>query len=246
MPCVAAGSDPIATDRPDFVESSATVGDGRIQIETSTAWDRSEEAGLREEVFATPTLLRVGVAENWELRLESDGWLRRTVRDAVGRESDSGMADVSIGAKYHVAGSGENGPSLAWLIHADLATGARAFAGHGVRPSVRLVAEWELPNDMSLGVMPGVIRDDDGNGHGFTAGIFGVVVGKGWTSRFRTFAELAAPQITSKRNGGDVLLLDLGGAYLLDDNTQLDIAASAGLTDESPDRALTIGFSRRW
>lgn len=234
----ARAAEPLATDRPDFVESSQTVGAGRTQIETSVAWERDEDT----RTFATPTLLRVGVSDHWELRLEGDGWLRSTA--AGGREC--GLADVSVGAKYHVAGSDESGPSLAWLVHADLPSGDRAFRGHGVRPSVRLVAEWELPNDYALGVMPGLVRESDDEGRRYTAGIVGVVVGKAWTPRFRTFAEVALPQIARGGDGGTVALLDLGGAWLLSDDVQLDAAYSAGLNRRSPDHGVTLGLSARF
>lgn len=238
--------EPIATDRPDFVESSMTVGDGRFQVETSVAWERNDQGGLRDRTFATPTLLRYGISENWELRLESDGWMRETLRGPSTRERASGMADTAIGFKYHIAGSGEDGASMAWLVHADLPSGSRSFGGHGVRPSLRFVAEWELPNDVSFGVMPGIVRDDDGSGRGYTAGMLGIVGGKAWTTRFRTFAEIAASQIASERDGGNVIAFDLGCAYLVNDDLQLDIAGSRGLTKHSPDSALTIGLSRRW
>lgn len=231
-------AEPIATDRPDFVESSQTVGRHRVQIETSLAWETDHDA----HTFATPTLLRAGVSDAWELRLESDGWMRAS---AAG-EHLHGLADVSVGAKYHLAGAREHGPSLAWLVHADLPSGARAFRGHGVRPSVRLVAEWDLPQDYSLGVMPGLVRDSADDGHRYTAGILGVVVGKGWTAKFRTFAEVALPQIARREDGGTVALLDLGGAWLLSDDVQLDAAYSAGLTSRSPDHGVTVGVSARF
>ena len=49
--------DPIATDRPDFVESSQTVGLGRWQIETSVAWEEDEDGAFEASAFSTPTLL---------------------------------------------------------------------------------------------------------------------------------------------------------------------------------------------
>ena len=246
-PCLAAGPatrDPIATDRPDFVESSATVGDGRVQVETSAAWERSDGAGVRSETFSTPTLLRIGVSDRWELRVESDGWLHSRAHGTGLSERVRGAADVSVGAKYHLRDR-DGAPSMAWLLHADLPTGDRTFAGHGVRPSLRFVAEWELTRDLSLGVMPGVIRDDDGSGH-YTAGIFGIVLGKAWTPRFRSFGEVAAEQLARPRDGGNAVNLDLGGAWLLSDDMQLDVAMSARLSDAAPDRAVTLGWSRRW
>lgn len=234
----ALADEPIATDRPDFVESSQTVGQGRVQVETSLAWEKAGKA----ELASTPSLLRVGVSEQWELRLETDGWLRT----GGAGERISGMADLSVGAKYHVANSDDPGPSLAWLLHADLPTGKEAFRGHGTRPSLRLVAEWELPRDYSVGVMPGVIRDSDEAGARYTAGIFGIVVGKAWNDRFRSFAEVAMPQIARSRHGGTVAVLDLGSAWLLSNDVQIDAAYSAGLNDNAPDHALTVGLSTRF
>ena len=42
-PAHAAADDAIATDRPDFVESSNVVGKGRMQVETSLAMDRNSD-----------------------------------------------------------------------------------------------------------------------------------------------------------------------------------------------------------
>ena len=190
--------------------------------------------------------MRYGIAEHWELRFETDGVIDARVRGPGLRADDRGVADLAIGLKYHVLGSGENGgPSTAWLFHVDLPSGARAFRGEGARPSVRWVAEWDLPNDMSLGLMPGVIYDNGDDGR-YVAGIFGVVVGKGWTDRFRTFAEIALPQIAGSGDGGTQAALDLGGAYLLSDNAQWDLAASWGLNERTPDFAVTTGLSVRW
>ncbi|MBP6336184.1 MAG: hypothetical protein KA375_01200 [Vitreoscilla sp.] len=50
-------------------------------------------------------------------------------------------------------------PSLAWLLHADFATGAKAFRGQGVRSSLRMVAEWEQTEGWSVGAMPGLFSD---------------------------------------------------------------------------------------
>ena len=238
--------DPIATDRPDFVESSLTVGKGRWQVETSVAWENDEDGPFEARAFSTPSLLRYGLAEHWELRFETDGFIDASFRAPGLRLDEDGIADLAVGLKYHVPGTGDDGgASMAWLFHVDLDTGSSAFRGDGARPSVRFVAEWELPNAMSLGLMPGVIYDNGEDGR-YVAGIFGVVVGKGWTDRFRTFAEVAMPQIASTADGGTQAALDLGGAYLINNNTQWDFAAAVGLNERTPDFGLTTGLSIRW
>jgi hypothetical protein len=234
-----AEDDEIATDRPDFVESSNVVGKGRFQIETSLAWERDKVDGVRIKGRATPTLLRLGVSDNLELRVETDG----RVRVSGPGGSVSGTADTAVGVKWHVADAAGGSPSMALLFHADLDSGSRAFRGQGTRPSVRLVAEWEFAGDWSAGVMPGVFQERNEEGRKYTGLIASAVVGKGLSEQWRVFAEIAASQIASKKNGGNVATLDLGTAYLVTPTAQLDFAVQRGLNRNSPDLAWTVGFS---
>ena len=90
---------------------------------------------------------------------------------------------------------------------------ALATATPDARPSVRMVAEWELPSEWSLGVMPGVLWDENDNGERYTAGIAAITVGKGWTDRLRTFFELAGRELTSSKNGGSQVTWDTVRTY---------------------------------
>jgi hypothetical protein len=105
--------------------------------------------------------------------------------------------------------------------------------------------EWELPNDFSFGVMPGIIYDKtEGRRHG--SGILAAVLGKEWTPRFRSFIEVAAERITSSRNGGSTVTYNTGVAYLLTDNVQIDTALSWAANNTTPDFAWTGGLSVRF
>ena len=242
----AAVADPIATDRPDFVESSNTVGAGRWQIETSVAYENDKQAGVKAKTWSTPTLLRIGMGEYLEARIETDGMLSQDLDGNGVNDSNSGFADTAVGLKWHVPGSEDSGPSIGVLLHADLDSGSSDFRGDGVRPSLRVVAEWELGDRMSLGIMPGVISDKDDQGERFTAGIMGAVVGYSINDCSRVFAEVAAEQIADESHGGDVVNFNIGTAHLLSDDAQVDLAASFGLTDETPEWALTVGYSVRF
>lgn len=241
----AAEPDEIVTDRPDFVESGNVVGKGRFQIETSIAQERDKGGGFKDKTWSTPTLLRFGVGDTLELRIETDGRMRATTDNlgAGARVTESGYADVALGVKWHIAD--ENGwrPSLGILAHADLDTGSAPFRAAGKGGSLRLAAEWELPDEFSLGVMPGLATQRGDDGGRYTSAIFGVVLGKGWTDRFRTFVEYSAPQIARARNGGSITTFDVGCAYLVADNMQVDAAVSRALNKNTPDWSWTVGFS---
>jgi Putative MetA-pathway of phenol degradation len=239
-------ADALATDRPDFVESSNTVGAGHVQIETSVAYEDDTQSGIDSSTWSTPTLLRIGIGDYWEARVETDGFMDQELDGNGIDQSDSGFADVSVGLKWHLPGSEDCGPSIGFLLHADLETGSDEFKGDGVRPSLRMVAEWELPSDFSFGVMPGVIYDNDEEGERFTAGILGAVLGYAFSDTTRVFGEVAAQQIASNSHGGDIVTFDIGTVHLLSDDSQIDAAASFGLTDETPEWSVTIGYSVRF
>ena len=234
----------IVTDRPDFVESSDVVGKNRFQLETSLAGERSKVDGIRVRSISTPTLLRLGVSDTLELRMETEGWMRET----TGGVSEHGMNDISIGTKWHVLdGDEESGrPALAWLFHADLPTGSRAFKGQGTRPSVRLTAEWDLPDGFGLGVMSGLYRDRNEAGQHFTGGILAATFGKSFTEKLHGFVELAGQQIAKARNGGSLVTFDTGASYLITESLQVDTALFFGLNKTSPDLGWTVGISAKF
>ena len=233
-----------------MVESSDVVGRGRWKIEASVSGEVDRSDGLRSRLVGTPFLLRYGITDDWELRLETDAWQRLGTRDEATGETGKahGFADVALGAKWHTHDGDEARglPSVAWLIHVDLPSGTRAFKGSGLRPSVRMVAEWDLPHEMGLGVMPGVLVDRNDEGQRYTAPSLAVVLGKSWTSRCRSFVELAVHQAAAARNGGTVATFDLGAAYLLTKDMQVDAAVARGLNRQTPDWGWTLGLSIRF
>jgi hypothetical protein len=243
-----AAEDEIVTDRPDFVESSNVVGKGRFQIETSVAVDRNKADGIKDKTYSTPTLLRYGIGETLELRLETDGRIRASTTDIASgaRHTESGYADLALGVKWHIADERDGAPSMGVLAHVDLDTGSGPFRAGGKGGSLRLAAEWELADDVALGVMPGLAWQANDNGGRYTSGIFGIVLGKGWDARFRTFIEYSAQQIAHARDGGSVSTVDIGAAYLLTNTVQLDTALSRGLNHRTPDWSFTVGLSMKF
>ncbi len=245
-------SQSIGTDRPDFVESSSTVGKGSIQIEGSIAFDETEILIDRGKIvidtevstWTTPFLFRVGIANDWELRVESDWFVRSTrhARDAISEMTTTGVTDFAVGVKWSFfAPATGSAPSMAALVHATLPTGSDDLRGEGTRPSLRVVAEWAVA-DWGIGVMPGIVYDRGDRGR-FVSGLFGAVVSKGITDSVRGFVEFAFDQLTEDKYGGNLGFIDFGGTYLLNPRWQLDAAAALGLTDQSPDLGFTLGLS---
>jgi len=237
-----AAQEAIATDRPDFVESSLTVGKHVFQYETSAATDWTTSAGITARAIATPTLLRFGISNTLELRIETDGFYHAGID---GADFETGMADAAFGIKWHALDGAAATPSVAFLLHGDVPTGSAAFRGIGIRPSLRAVGEWALPGQFGLGIMPGVAYDPNGGvGQQWTA-ILGATVARPVSERLRFFVEYAAEQLPTSENGGTVALFDVGSAFLITNNIQLDLSYRHGLTDLASDHSFALGFSQR-
>ena len=248
VPALAA-TDHIETDRPDVVESSETVGKGRFQFEASVDIVRNRPgAGRREDSVSTPVLFRYGLTENVEARVETEGYLRERIADSAGSNTARGMGDTALGLKWKAV-NGEEGtaiPDLAWILHFDIPSGSKQFRGHGVRPSLRANLEWELPHDLTLGMIPGVFRDRNQGGGDYIGASYAVALWKNWTDRFRTLLEWSAPHIARSTDGGSLVTLNVGAAYLINNDTQLDFALRRGMNANTSDYLLTIGWSMRF
>ncbi|KQV92340.1 transporter [Pelomonas sp. Root1237] len=235
--CAAAhADDAISPDRPDFTNGPDVMAAGRFQVETSGAWQRDAATRLR----STPTLLRLGVDHDLELRLETDGALRQR------NPSASGRGDLAVGFKWQMQDGDEAKPGLGWLFEVQTPTGSGPFKGHGLRPGLNFLAQWELPAGYSLGTMAGVFIDRNDNDQRYTGALLSASLGIPLGEKLHGFAEIAGQQIASARNGGNVVTAGTGLAWQLTSDAQLDTAVFRGLNHNTPDWAWTIGLSLRF
>ena len=239
-------NEPLVRDRPDLVEASEVVGKGRVQLETGFLVERERGAEERGRTYSTPTLLRVGLSDTVELRIESDGRVVQHSRDKTSGERGTvaGYADSAVGFSWHLQDGQGMRPSVALIADAELPTGSKRVRGEGVRPSLRVVGEWDLPGELQLGLMPGLAVASDDGGR-YTHGIFGAVLEKAFSERLHGFAEVALPQIARSRHGGTQASFDIGAAYFLTNDLQIDTMFSRGLNHRTPYASFTVGLSIR-
>lgn len=96
MPCYAKqGDEDIESDRPGFADSSKVPPRGRMQLEAGFQREkrRADEDPRRQTIL--PTLVRIGVADKWEARIESElyAWMRM---ERVRRHGRRSLWDSSI------------------------------------------------------------------------------------------------------------------------------------------------------
>jgi hypothetical protein len=247
FPVAHADDDTINPDRPNVANSSQVVGPHRVELELGVQSDRQRDADAHVRTLTTPALLRVGLSDTLELRVETAGRTIAHASDPASGEHtvSAGWADSAAGIKWHLGDQDGMRPSWGVIAEAALPTGSAALRGTGFRPSLNVPLEWDLGHDWSLGVMPGVGRDGDDNGARYTYGVFAASLGKAFSERLHGFAELAAPQIARAVHGGTQAVADAGASWLVNRDCQLDAMVVHGLNRNTPDLSLAFGISVR-
>ena len=242
----AAGS--IDTDGPDFVESSEVVGEARFQYEADVMSERDHRNSSRLTRTSTPTLLKYGITDAIEIRLESEGHIRATGDSGNTATRSTGTGDTALGVKWHSqdrdAAAGI--PAVSWILHFEGPSGTPGLRGHGIRPSLRSVMTWDFPHDLTLGLMPGIKYDAGEDGHRFTSGIIGAVLNTRLTEKSRAFFEASATQLARGRDGGVLADWNIGAAYLLSRETQIGFRAGIAANRNTPNGLVLFELAQRY
>lgn len=234
---------PISTDRPDAAEASGTVGKKHFQIETSFSFLHDRDGNNTTRIYSFPTLLRYGIFEPLELRMESETFAFKT---ETGQNMQNGFTDMAVGAKAHFFDQSGWRPSFGGLFHMNLPTGKAPFSSRVAEPIVKALADWDLPADFSLGTNIGLdvpVRDDQGDK--YARFLYAIAVGHPLpfgNERWRIFLETAG-LIPLKEGKNDENTLDTGITFLATSKIQLDVVAQIGLSNAAPDITTGIGFS---
>ncbi|MBI4367720.1 MAG: transporter [Deltaproteobacteria bacterium] len=236
----------LVTDRPDAAEASVTVGRHRFQVETSFAFGRDDDAGTMTKTYGFPTLLRFGVSDPLELRMEGELY---SIQSQTGTGTARGFQDLAVGMKAHVVENRGWIPSFGTLTHVSLPTGNDVFSSNSVEPSAKLLADWELPADFSLGANAGIdLPARDAAGDKFARFLYAAALNHPTPflkDRMRVFVEAAGAVPLKKGKAGEHTF-DSGLAFLVTPNLQLDGFAQIGLTDAAPGLQAGMGVCWRY
>ncbi len=240
LTALGSAEEPLVTDRPDFTESSSTVGSGVLQLEGGVTFS-SFQSGI-DVTTVGEILARWGVAEKLELRfvLPTYSW------ESGGGDS-SGFLNSAIGLKYELAkgrGNGVIGGMEAALIASTtIPTGTSDFASSKWQPSALLAASWELGPNIGIGSNLGVGRpaDDDNR---FTTLWASVALSVGISVAASIFVELYGFNREEAR-GPNTATVQAGFVYLVNPDFQLDARAGRRMTNRGVDLLLGAGLSWR-
>jgi hypothetical protein len=241
---LAAADDEVAPATP-VATSGGFVAAARKLIDETLEKERAVVAVLRENVVS-----RV-MSGSWRLSAGSPYVTRATsivsrgpvpndfADDPAAPSTDA--TDLSLGARWRVVHGDANShvPSAAWMPDLQAADARDA----ALRPTTSLSGEWALPNDFSLGVMPGMAVDYSMSGRRQSTGTLAVTLGKTWTPQWRTFVDMARDRMGTLQVAGASTSVDAGISFVATPGTQIDFAVTRGLSDTAPPFQAGVGVS---
>lgn len=234
--------EPIATDRPDFTETSSTVGLGVVQIESGYTFAQDDD--LVSHSWGEP-LLRVGVLANWLEFRTAVFPTSQIIESGPIRQTDSGTEDLYLGFK--LALTPQNGllPEVAITPQMTVPTGSSAFTAGQVLPGVNVLYGWDLNDRLTTGGSTQFNSALDGTDSRYTEWAQSMTLGYSITENLGSYVEWYALFPHGAADVNPMQYFNGGLTYRLTDDVQFDVRAGMGLNDSADDFFAGSGFSVR-
>ena len=236
-PALAQEKPPLFADRPDFTESAAIIGRGRIQFEGG--WTAQGDDRVGAHVFGA--VIRTGISDGWEAWIEGT-WI--AMDDVRGAEV-TGRGDADLGLKRvlrHAAPT--RALEVALLVSSSVPVGEYGIGERGWQPEARVLLDWEASSGVSLGVNGGAGLPLVG-GERFGQALGSVSLGGPIGSGLGAFTEVYGVS-PADPGGGDAAYATGGLSVALAGGASLDVRVGAGLTEASSDWLMGLELMQWW
>jgi hypothetical protein len=232
---------PIVPDRPGQTNPPSVIASGTVQLETGFSRETINAGGIQTINYLYNTsLVRLGLMTNCELRM---------VVEYAGTRTDSGSQSsalqgfnpVSIGTKIMICPEKGIIPQTAMNVALTLPyVGRREFRPTFLAPSFFLLMQNTLSERLSLGYNLGL--QWDGNQPNATE-VYSISPSLTVAEGLSIFAEFYG--FSTEKSVSDYRA-DMGCAYLVTDNVQVDISGGVGLNVAAPDSFVAFGLAWRF
>jgi hypothetical protein len=226
--------EPLESDRPDFTDSSTTVGYQRLQIESGYTFTQAIGGDPTHDAQDLPELLvRYGVAERLELRFSWDEGMvfdRFTDLNSGRVVTENGSTDVDFGFKYAISKQNKWRPESAVVVSVSAPVGAPAQSSRQVDPFVNYLYSWEFTKKLSLNCSTGSLWTAE-SGDRFSRFSQSASVEYELTEKLHVFNEWYAFFRRDSTDNRPQHNYDAGLTYLVTPNFQLDWRAGLGLSE---------------
>lgn len=236
------GSEPDILDPgPDFGYIPNAIGivqPGRTYVETAAELDHGPASGARSG--RVPVLVRSGVAEDWEARVEV--WPLQVEEDALDRTTGAGP--LQVGFKHRVSRGEGHALAPAWGFEVELILplASADFDDGKVEPGAWFNADHTLSEDGTLTWNAGFLTPVDDAGSQYVQTYLAGAYSYFMTPEVQLYATGSWNASTSSR-GDSLAFVGAGLYWYFCTRTVLVAGYNAGLTSESVDGLGTLGLS---
>lgn len=226
----------LATDRPTFTVGATTLAKSSVQLEAGASLT---DEGFFESVTIGEALVRYGVIERLELRVELPSYIIwNEIHDRSGREFE-GMGDTRLGVKY-AFGPIDDAGTLGIAVVGMLAipTGEAPFTDDIWWPELVVTASKSVGESAGVfgQIFGAALPEDD------VRITWGAALGSSATfGSLTVFAELGADVPDAVSETG--LSLHTGLVYPVGAHFQIDVHGGIGLTDAAADSFIGAGLA---
>lgn len=245
---------PLEAERPTKILNPFTVDAGHVQIESDFAnYFHANAGGAYTQLFqfANPTI-KLGLTNTLDLEVAFNGGLSSLTRDrrthaVTGRSG--GISDTVVKAKLNLVGDDGGDFALAVVPWVKLPTASRGLGNGAAEAGVALPAQFNLPSDFTLALQTEVDSLKRANVAGQYANFVNIVnighplsfISKDLTASAELFSSAGTDRATPP-----VYTFDLGLAYVVATNVQLDAGANFGLNKFAPNLDVYAGVTARF
>ncbi len=232
---------PIVPDRPGQTNPPDVVTSGIVQVETGFSQETMNAGGIKTTNYLYNTsLVRIGLMTNCELRM---------IAEYAGIQTDSGSQSsllkgfnpVSLGTKIMVCPEKGIIPQTAMNIAFTLPyVGRREFRPSFLAPSFFLLMQNTLSEKLTFGYNLGL--QWDGEQPSATVA-YSISPSLTVTEGLSIFAEWYG--FSTEKSVSDYRA-DMGCAYLISDDVQVDFSAGIGINTSAPDSFVAFGLAWRF
>jgi len=226
----------ISADRPGMATPPSISQPREIQIETGFSYEKIRyENNFQETILYNSTLLRYGITKNSEIRIQTDFAQVKTDSSNI-----TGFNPLTIGTKLLLMEEKGILPQTSFLFNLTLPwIGEKQFRPGNLAPSIYLLMQNDLTKKINVCYNIGIEYDGESPVPAeFAAICFGYgITGKlnGFIENYNWFSNRSKPEN----------FIDLGFAYLIGKNLQIDLSANISIQDIEKYIMINSGVSWR-
>jgi hypothetical protein len=231
--CGSHADDMIMTDRPQFTNTAVVVPCGSLQFENG--YSATEYSGQWASDFPE-TMARFGVTSNTELRFGAPDYYNHL---PVSGGATNGFGDLSAGLKQQLGPV--RGLDISVIGMVSMPTGSKYISSHGYDPTVQVPMSYALSKNWTMNAMLAWMWPTEGTRRNSTGEVSGYL-DRQLKTKWDAYVEYAGffPQ-----RGSPEHVIDVGAAFRITPQQQLDFRCDFGLSAAAPDHVIGVGYSFR-